>query len=61
MQAVDERAEIRPLAHGVGEPDGVADERPRPRRFNLEIGMDDHGREARRGPAGARRLAGWDI
>ena len=50
VQAVDERAEVRPLAHGVGERHRVAEQRPRLRRLDLEIGMHDH-----RGQAGRNR------
>ena len=45
MQAVDERAEIGPLAHGVGERNRVAQHRPRARRFNFEVRVHDDGRQ----------------
>ena len=54
VQAVDERAEVRPLPDRVGERHRVAEQRARLRRLDLEIGMHDDRRQARRAPAAGR-------
>ena len=48
VQPVDERAQVGPLPHGIGERHRRAEQRARLRRFDLEIGMHDDGRQARR-------------
>ena len=48
VQAVHERAEVRPLLDRVGERDRVAEQRPRLGGLDFEIGMHDHRRQPRR-------------